>query len=44
MLFDPLWVLDPIEAVPTPAPPQKRAAAGQQLRLYLGPELVKTAS
>ena len=44
MLFDPLWVRDPIEAVPTPAPPQKRAAAGQQLRLYLGPELVKTAS
>jgi transposase InsO family protein len=43
-LFDPLWVRDPIEAAPTPSPPRKRVASGQQLRFYLGPELVKTAS
>lgn len=40
-LFDPLWLRDPVEG--EPPQPLKRAAAGgaQQLRLYLGPELVK---
>lgn len=40
-LFDPLWVRAPIEAETTPPQPQKRVVGGRQLRLYLGPELVK---
>lgn len=41
-LFDPLWLRDPIEGEPPQSRPLKRAAGGnQQLRLYLGPELVK---
>lgn len=42
-LFDPLWVRTPVESEPARAlRPQKVAAAGgQQMRLYLGPELVK---
>lgn len=40
-LFNPLWARSPIEMEEIPEPPKKRAAAGgQQLRLYLGPELV----
>lgn len=42
VLFDPLWLRDPIEGEPRQPGPLKRAAGGaQQLRLYLGPELVK---
>jgi len=41
-LFDPLWVREPIEADElSPLPRKQAAAGGQQLRLYLGPELVK---
>jgi transposase InsO family protein len=42
-LFDPLWVRTPVESEsPRALRPQKVAAAGgQQMRLYLGPELVK---
>jgi transposase len=41
-LFDPLWVRDPVEEVADgPRPQKKVAAGGGQMRLYLGPELVK---
>ena len=41
-LFDPLWVRDPVEGLADGPRPQKRVAAGGgQMRLYLGPELVK---
>jgi transposase len=39
-LFDPLWVRDPIEHEVASSTPARPAAGGQQLRLYLGPELV----
>lgn len=43
-LFDPLWVRDPVElGIPAIAPQKKAPAPGQQLRLYLGPELIKSA-
>jgi transposase InsO family protein len=43
VLFDPLWLRDPVEGEPPQPRPLKCAAAGsaQQMRLYLGPELVK---
>ena len=41
VLFDPLWVRDAIEDEPPQPRPQKRVVGGRQLRLYLGPELVK---
>jgi transposase len=42
MLFDPLWLRDPVEGESPQPRPLKRAAGGaQQLRLYLGPKLVK---
>jgi transposase len=43
-LFDPLWVRDPIEpeSQKTQRPGRKPAEA-KQLRLYLGPELIKSA-
>lgn len=42
-LFDPLWVRDPIESDEVEKRPQKRVAAGgEQMRLYLGPELIKS--
>ncbi len=40
-LFDPLWLRDPVEGEPSPPRALKRAAGGKQMRLYLGPELVK---
>jgi transposase len=41
-LFDPLWLRDPVEEEFAASRPLRRAAAGgRQLRLYLGPELVK---
>jgi hypothetical protein len=40
-LFDPLWMRDPIEAEPPAARPRRSAAGGRQLRLYLGPEVVR---
>ena len=41
-LFDPLWLRDPLEGESPQPRPLKRAVGGdQQLRLYLGPELVK---
>jgi hypothetical protein len=41
-LFDPLWARQPIEYDEQVELPKKRAAAGgQQLRIYLGPELVR---
>jgi putative transposase len=43
-LFDPLWIGDPIEiGLGATLPQKKPPAPGRQLRLYLGPELVKTA-
>lgn len=42
VLFDPLWVRDPVEDLADGPRPQKKAAAGgDQMRLYLGPELVR---
>jgi hypothetical protein len=42
-LFDPLWVRDPIESDEVEERQQKRVAAGgEQMRLYLGPELIKS--
>ena len=41
VLFDPLWVRDPIEGELPKEVPKKMALAGKQLRLYFGPELVK---
>ena len=40
-LFDPLWLREPVEGEPSAVHPQKRVAGGRQLRLYLGPELVR---
>jgi hypothetical protein len=40
-LFDPLWVRDPVELEPKRHWPQRLAAGAEQLRLYLGPELVR---
>jgi hypothetical protein len=40
-LFDPLWVRDPVEDLADGPRPQKKVATGGQMRLYLGPELVK---
>jgi hypothetical protein len=40
-LFDPLWVRDPIEDEPAQTQIKIRAAGGRQLRLYLGPEIVR---
>jgi hypothetical protein len=43
-LFDPLWAPEPIENQSNqPQKPQKRNLAGNQLRLYLGPESVKAS-
>ena len=44
VLFDPLWLRDPVESLATEAalPRRKVAGAGQQMRLYMGPELVKS--
>ncbi len=43
-LFDPLWLRDPVENVRAEEvlPRRKVAGAGKQMRLYLGPELVKS--
>jgi transposase InsO family protein len=41
-LFDPLWLRDPIEGEPPQPRPLKRAIGNaHQMRLYLGPKLVK---
>lgn len=40
-LFAPLWLRDPIQSEATTSIPQKKEIGGQQLRLYLGPELVR---
>lgn len=43
VLFNPPWVRDPIENSESEECPQRRGAAGgEQLRLYLGPELIKS--
>jgi hypothetical protein len=43
-LFDPLWIRDPSEfGNQIFQRSAKKAPAAQQLRLYLGPELVKSA-
>jgi transposase len=43
-LFDPLWVRDPIEPESQKAQrPGRKPAEAKQLRLYLGPELIKSA-
>jgi len=43
VLFDPLWVRDPIESDEVEEHPHKKVAAGgEQMRLYLGPELIKS--
>lgn len=43
-LFDPLWLRDPVENVRAEEaiPRRKVAGAGKQMRLYMGPELVKS--
>lgn len=41
VLFDPLWVRDPIEGEPVQKQPKQVALGGQQLRFRFGPELVK---
>jgi hypothetical protein len=43
VLFDPLWLRDPVESVTAgeTLPRRKVVSAGKQLRLYMGPELVK---
>jgi hypothetical protein len=44
MLFDPLWMRDPIEPESQKAQrPGRKPSEAKQLRLYLGPELVKSA-
>jgi hypothetical protein len=41
-LFDPLWVRDPVEdTMDEPRRQKKVSAGGRQMRLSLGPELVK---
>jgi hypothetical protein len=40
-LFDPLWVRDPVEVEPERQRELKPAVGAEQMRLYLGPELVK---
>jgi hypothetical protein len=41
-LFDPRWLRDPVEGeAPQPRLLKRAAGEGRQLRLYLGPELVK---
>lgn len=43
VLFDPLWVRDPVESDGAEErPPREVAAGGQQMRLYLRPELIKS--
>jgi len=43
-LFDPLWLRDPVERVETTSiARRKQPAHNEQLRLYFGPELVRTA-
>jgi transposase len=43
-LFDPLWMRDPIESESQKAQrPGRKPSEAKQLRLYLGPELVKSA-
>jgi hypothetical protein len=43
-LFDPLWLREPIEPdSPKFQRSEKKPAEAKQLRLYLGPELVKSA-
>jgi hypothetical protein len=43
-LFDPLWVRDPVESDDRKIQRhEKKPAAARQLRLYLGPELIKSA-
>ena len=43
-LFDPLWMRDPIEPENQKAQrPGRKPSEAKQLRLYLGPELVKSA-
>jgi hypothetical protein len=41
VLFNPLWVRDPIEMELPAKEMKKQAVGGKQLRLYLGPELVR---
>jgi transposase len=44
VLFDPLWVRDPVEPDDQKIQrPEKKPVETKQLRLYLGPELVKSA-
>ena len=40
-LFDPLWVRDPEELAPAKPRALKAAAGAEQMRLYLGPDLVR---
>ncbi|HEX5714908.1 MAG TPA: hypothetical protein VF179_02040, partial [Thermoanaerobaculia bacterium] len=41
-LFDPQWLREPVEGeAPQPRPLKRAGGGGRQLRLYLGPELVK---
>ncbi len=40
-LFDPCWIRDPMEEESAACAQKRVAAGGKQLRLYLGPELVK---
>jgi hypothetical protein len=43
-LFDPQWIRDPVDlATRSFQRSEKKQLTAQQLRLYLGPELVKTA-
>jgi hypothetical protein len=43
-LFDPLWVRDPVEPDDQKIQrTEKKPIEAKQLRLYLGPELVKSA-
>jgi hypothetical protein len=44
MLFDPRWIRDPMDLTAKSVQrPEKKPAEAEQLRLYLGPELVKSA-
>jgi hypothetical protein len=43
-LFDPMWVRDPVDTGKQNFQrSEKKQSTAEQLRLYLGPELVKTA-